>query len=306
MMSGPMLVPFEAPEGFDPSGEFLYLRFNPTGTRVAVATNDGRWVVIVDIRAGKQTHRFTGLSGLKNVVFLAEDQLLFQDGRGITIRNLTSGREQEWAGEELSGWGAWVNPRRTRIAVGRGGLHLYDLKTRKHIRGFAPLLRAHHTCVTFSPNDRFLALDAYCERESRHIQVWEIRREPLYRLFEVHSGDGDLGGMAFSPDNRLLAVSVEVGATIFDLEKGKQLGENNMGPSVTKSVRFSPSGRLVELVSFQGIMGRMNVKTGRFRQWLRAPEGHEVWACGVSRQGLAAGVTGAALLFWQLPEWKER
>jgi WD40 repeat protein len=301
-----MLVPFDAPEGFDPSAAFAYLRFNPTGTRVAVATEDGGWVVVLDVRSGKQTHRFTGLSGLQSVVFLAEDQLLFQDGRGITIRNLTSGREQEWAGEELAGWGAWVNPRRTRIAVGRGGLHLYDLRTRKHIRGFAPLLRGQHTCVKFSPNGRFLALDVYCERESRHIQVWKTRRTSPYCLFEVHTGDGNLGGMAFSPDNRLLAVSVEVGATVFDLEKGKQIADHHTGPSITQSVRFSPSGRTLEIVSFHGIMGRINVKSGRVRQWLGAPEGPEVWACGVSSQGLAVGVTGAAVLFWQLPPWKER
>src|SRR5262249_12666109 len=161
---------------------------------------------------GKQTHRFTDLAGLTNMDFLAEDQLLFHDGGGITVCDLASGHELEWAEEELAGWGCWLNPRRDRLVMGRAGLHPYRLQTRKHIRSFAPLLRGEVPCAAFSPDGRFLAIDAFTESESRYIEVWDVRREPLFRLFEVRCGDGDLGGMAFTPDNRLLAVSVGVGA----------------------------------------------------------------------------------------------
>jgi hypothetical protein len=118
------------------------------------------------------------------------------------------------------------------------------------------------------------------------------------------SGDSDRGAMAFSPDNRLLAVSVEEGALLFDVQKGKQVGGTG-GPVVADTIRCSPSGRGVEIAAYNGAIYRADAKTGQVRQYLPAPEGHEIEACAISKRGLAAGVVGAALLLWQLPEWEE-
>jgi hypothetical protein len=59
------------------------------------------------------------------------------------------------------------------------------------------------------------------------------------------------------------------------------------------------------VVSFDGEVYRSDVRTGELRQFLPAPDGHEVEACAVNDRGLAAGVAGAAVLLWQLPEWEE-
>jgi WD40 repeat protein len=299
-----MLLPFNPPEeSFSP-----YVRFSPRGRRVLVAPERGGWAVVLDVSSGKQTHRLAGAQGNVRAQFLAEDRLLLQTEGGLTSQDLATGRAV-WSEPELLGWGAWVNPRRGRVLVGRGmRLRLHDLKTRKRVRSFGPVVPGEVISGEFSPDGRLFALDLFHGREEytqrRYAQLWEVRCEFQYRLVEIEvRGNGDRGAMAFSPDNRLLAVSLEGGVLLFDVKKGKPVGET-AGPVVADSVRFSPGGRSLEIVSFDGEVYRTDAKTGRVRQHAPAPEGHEIEACAVNNQGLAAGVVGAALLFWQLPEWE--
>ncbi len=300
-----MLVPIECPPDFDPSG-YGFVRFSPGGRRVVVSDRGTDWAVVVDVQAARQVRRFTGLGRVRRAFFLTDNQLLVAGG-GVTVHDVPTGKLLTPPGVERLGGMTWPGPAPQRIATYLGGLHLYDLKKGKFGRRFAPLLPGNITCVRLSGDGRFLAADAYFESETRFVLVWDVRRKPLFRLFEVHSGDGDLAGMAFSPDNRLLAVSVESGATVFDLEKGEQIGDHDPGGlSVTQAVRFSPSGRSVELVDFRGRMARINPKTGRVRQRSDPPEGPEVGACAVSADGVAAGVTADGVLFWRLPTWYER
>jgi hypothetical protein len=305
-----MLVPFDGPDGFDPGGEKTFLGFSPAGTRVFVAPKDGQWVVVLDVCAGKQIQRFTNLSRFIGAFFLAEDQLVLCDGGNVKVHEPTAGREVTWEGEKPSGWGVWASAdRRWMAQETRAGLSVYDLEMRKHFRTFAPLLPGRHTCVCFSPDSRFLAVDSYClcrdEDTHRYIQVWEVQQKLLFRLIEVNSGDGDLRGMAFSPDNRLLALSEDWGADLFDLEKGERVGGHDPGPSITGSVRFSPGGHSLELISIQGQMARINLQSGQIQQSVPPPEGLEIWACAVNHKGLVAGVVGKSVAFWQLPEWIE-
>ena len=133
----------------------------------------------------------------------------------------------------------------------------------------------------------------------------KVRREQQYRLLKVEViGDGDRGVLAFSPDNQLLAVSVEGGAVLYDVRQGKEIGGTG-GPVVAHDMRFAPSGRTLQIASYDGQVYRCDVETGRVRQHVPAPAGHEVEACAVTDRGLAAGVAGAAVLFWQLPEWED-
>jgi WD40 repeat protein len=302
-----VLIPFEAPKGFDPATDFPYVRFSPTGRRVVVATEHGRWACVVDIPSQKQVHRLVQPGPIR-AHFLADDRLLFQHDAGLTAYDLARRREV-WSEPELCGWGAWVNPRCNRVVVGRYGVGFYDLKTRKRVRTFGPCIRGKVLSGEFSPDGRLFALDLFQQNEvsdQRYIQLWEVRREPLCRLLEVEKrGDGDQGVMAFSPDNRLLAVSVESGVLLFDVTKGKRLRDVNGGPVVAHGIRFSSSGRSLEIASYDGTVYRATVKTGRVRRRFPAPEGCEVGACAVNDRGLAAGVLSAAVLFWQLPEWEE-
>jgi hypothetical protein len=274
-----------------------------------VAPERGGWAAVLDVSSGKQMYRFAGARGSVRAQFLAEDRLLLQTEGGLASQDLATGHEV-WSEPELLGWGAWVNPRRSRVMVGRGErLSLYDLKTRKRVRSFGPVIPGELIGGEFSPDGRLFALDIFHGREDftqqRYAQLWEVRRESQYRLVEIElRGDGDRGAMAFSPDNRLLAVSVEEGALLFDVKKGKQVGDTG-GPVVADSIRFSPSGRSLEIAAYNGAVYRADAKTGQVRQYVPAPEGHEIEACAISNRGLATGVVGAALLFWQLPEWEE-
>jgi WD40 repeat protein len=297
-----MLIPFEAPERFSPT-----VRFSPGGRRVVVASEDGEWAVVIDVSSGEQLYRFVGGRSRVRPQFLAEDRLLLQTDGGLTAIDLAAGREA-WSAPELVGWGAWVNPRRNRVMLdGRGGLRLYDLKNRERVRSFSPVFPGELLGGVFSPDGSLFALDIFSEgdfTEHRYAQLWQVRREHQYRLMEVEViGNGDQGVMAFSPDNRLLAVSVEGGAVLFDVKRGNQVGGPG-GPVVAHAMRFSPGGRTLEIASYDGQVYRSDVETGRVRQHIPAPAGHAVEACAIADRGLAAGVAGAAVLFWQLPEWE--
>jgi WD40 repeat protein len=264
--------------------------------------------VVLDVRSGSQVRRFTGMRRLASAFFLTDNRLLLADDAGLGVHDLRTGQSVAWGEDEPMGRLAWPGPSPSKFLTYYGGLFLYDLRKRKFGRSFAPLLPGHLSCPTFSPGSRFLAADAYVRTEvsaRRFIQVWDTRRKPLFRLFEVNSREDDLGGMAFSPDNWFLAVSVESGATLFNLDKGEQVGKDLPGPFLTQSIRFSPSGHSLELVGYRGKMTRVNPKTGRVRQESSPPPGHEVADCAVSRGGVAAGLVGKAVLFWELPWWKE-
>jgi hypothetical protein len=303
-----MQVPFEAPEGFDPDGSAAIVRFSPNGRRVVVAPQRCHdWAVVVDAALGKQVDRFAGKRDSIRAEFLTNDQLLLQDGAGLAAYELGTKRKL-WSEPELCGWGAWVNPRRNRVMLGRGGLHLRDLKTRKRVRSFGPVLSGETLEGTFSPDGSLFALDVFQGREypskARYVQVWELKSETLYRLLDIELiGDGDRGVMAFSPDNRVLAVTVEGGALLFALKTGRQVGSTG-GPFIAQGIRFSSNGRSLELVGYEGAVYRVNARTGRVRQHFPPPDGHTVGAAAISDRGLVAGVVGASVLFWQLPEWE--
>ena len=287
-------LPFDAPKGFDPSG-YAYVRFSSSGERVVVATERGGWAVVLDVSSG-QIRRFECEPRALRAHFVSDDALLIQHSQALTLYDVASGKVL-WSDPELVGWGCWLNARRVMV-----GLSLYDLKTRKKIRSFGPLLPGCQDGC-FSPDGRFFALDVLIEgevRKDRFVQVWEMRRETLHRLFEVEIiSDGDHGVMAFSPDNSLLAVTGEGVATLFDVETGKKKGDLP-GPFAARGIRFTKSG--VEMVSFDGGVFRVNAKSRRVRQQFPAPEGHEFGAAAISEKGLVAGVEGAAVLLWQLPQ----
>jgi WD40 repeat protein len=294
-----MLIPFDAPERFTPK-----ISFSPGGRRVVVSSENAGWAAVLDLAAGKQIERYQGEGSNAHPQFLSDARLLLQTDKGLAAIDVATGREV-WSEPELVGWGVWVSSRRNRVVVGP---RLYDLKTRKHLRSFGPVVLGRSLGAAFSPDGGLFALDMFSEgdfHKQRLVQLWEVRREPLYRLLEVEvRGDGDQGVMAFSPDGRLLAVSLEGEATLFDVKKGKRVGGVG-GPVVATDMRFSPSGRNLMVVSYDGEVYRSAVKSGRLREHLPAPDGPELEACAVNDRGLAAGVAGAAVLLWQLPEWED-
>jgi WD40 repeat protein len=301
-----MLVPLDCPDKFDPEDDIVLRRFSPGGTRLIVATRDDDWAVVLDARAGRQIARFTDLKSLIGALFLSEDRLLLfeVDGKGSSVVDL-AGREVKWEGEKIPGFNAWTGPNPNLIISGCGSLYLYDLAEQKCILRFVSGCDGGATCAACSPDGRYLAADSYSDRNFRFLNVWDLRSGTLLRVNEIHPMGQNGAVLAISPDNRLLAMSVGRGVRLYGLEDAEPIAHHDPGPGITASLRFSPSGRSLELVSFQGEMARIDPESGRVLKHVPGPQGHELFACAVSAQGLAAGVAAKAVVFWRLPDWEE-
>jgi len=301
-----MLIPFDCPADFDPERGILWMRFSPGGTRLLVAREGGSWAVVLDVSAGKQVHHFTGLNWLAGMLFLSEERLLLFDETGCTLHDLANGRQELWGGENLPARNGWGSSDPDRIALTGAYLLIYNVADQQRLYVLHTPVRGNFTIVCFSPDGRYAANDRFVERESRAVEIWDLRTGRLYRLLAIERvGDGDAGGLAISPDNRLLALSVDSGAEVYGMKDGREIASHDPGPSITRNLRFSPSGRSLEMVSFRGEMARVHPKKGHVLQRSQPPAGHKVSACAVNAHSLAAGVVGKAVLVWQLPEWEE-
>jgi WD40 repeat protein len=290
----------------DPDNDHFLMRFSPGGTRLAVATEEDDWVVVLDVPSGSLVHRFTGQRRLSGLLFLSEDRILLFGGKGPSLHDLaTHGQKVRWKGEALHGSNGWTGPQPGLIVLGGRGLSLYDLANGQYLRRFPTVLDGDVTCAAFSLDGRHVAADSFRDLDFRLIQVWDVHRGRLFRLFPVALGQGEAAGVAFSPDGRLLAVSVGSGVSLYGWEDLDPVVYHNLGISITRGLRFSPSGRSLELVSFDGEMTRVDPDSGRVLRRVPPPEGYEVYACAVSEQGLAAGVAGSSVLLCPLPEWAE-
>jgi WD40 repeat protein len=213
---------------------------------------------------------------------------------------------------ELPARTAWLSHDRRLLALAGGCLRVFDLRTRRCVRVLAWVHGGNITVGAFSPDGRYVAADSYADSHSdaagRFVQVWDLHSKWRYHhyVFEPRwRGQGDAGGIAFTPDNRLLAFSADSGVELLSMEEGESVAQYDPGPSITTSLRVSPSGRSLEVMSFDGQLARVAAGSGRVLQRLAAPEGSEVRACTVGPRNVAAGVAGKSVLLWSLPAWEE-
>jgi hypothetical protein len=66
----------------DAGNDHIVMRFSPGGTRLAVATEEDNWVVVLDVRSGSPVHRFAGLGQIYGMTFVRA---------GERIRSATEG-----------------------------------------------------------------------------------------------------------------------------------------------------------------------------------------------------------------------
>ena len=130
--------------------------------------------------------------------------------------------------------------------------------------------------IAFSPNGRMLASgDTACTitlfgvptstAKSGKFDVKEIK------ILQGHGGD--VFGLSFSPDNKLLASgSHDNTVKIWDVKSGECLHTLTGHNHLTFSVAFSPDGKMVASGSFDKTIKLWNVETG---EEIRTLQGHE-------------------------------
>jgi WD40 repeat protein len=182
-----------------------------------------------------------------------------------------------------------------------GKARLWDVTSGQQLRGLPHA--GSVGALTFSSDGRRLAVAA-----PKAVKVWdtttwqEIPPSPL-------ATQGDLVGVAFSPDGRLLAAGGYGGhpATVWDAATGKLLRELPNRWMVW-SVAFSPDGKRIASANADGTVRVWDVTTGQ--EVVRPPLRHAGPARGVAfspdGQRLASGGLDQTVKVWDTTTWRPR
>lgn len=149
-----------------------------------------------------------------------------------------------------------MRPDQTSIAIGTGSqIHIYDLATFKLIRSLASTLDTpmNVTSVAWSPDGKKLAagVSFYLADDMPHayLLVWDTSTwEVIVKsTFSDNVGNEPIPALAWSPDNRSLAVSVPMNSVVVvDAQTGKPISTQQEFAMIVYGIAWSPDGtRLV-------------------------------------------------------------
>jgi WD40 repeat protein len=109
--------------------------------------------------------------------------------------------------------------------------------------------------LAYSPDGRTLAIETYV---SKRVQLFDIRSRQILHTFDIGFW---IGGMAFSPDNQLLAIADADGKVeMWSVQDGVLLYTLRRSPSSLGGVAFSPDGRSLAVVSNENLVLLWSVK----------------------------------------------
>jgi WD40 repeat protein len=246
-------------------GRVFSVAFSPDGKMLAAGSWDGT-VRLWEAATGKELHRFHDQkTSVRAVAFSPDGKTLAFSGEGsaIVLRNTATGKEHR----RLTGHSGPI----TFVAFSPDGkllaskawdqtLRLWDVAGGHEVRRLsskdAPKQVNEPDCpMAFAPDGKTvisgtLTEDAFRSQAQRTFRVWNVATGAEVRSFRDDSPS--LGTVAFSPDNRLLAVAnrstrgLPSRIRLWDVDSGKALQPieptQELDPE-SSSLAFSPDGK---------------------------------------------------------------
>jgi WD40 repeat protein/serine/threonine protein kinase len=221
----------------------------PDGPGWLIAAGDsGGGLTVWDVNA-KTPRSFCYAADLEvtAVVFSPDGQTVVSGGRALRFWDLASGRATLRLETSDFIYGLAFSPDGHRLAVGALGFFTAPQVRVWHIerhRGVQELrgLASGPTKLAFSPDGRLVAALAH----NWQIAVWDRSTGTLRHVFEAHKGlFADNASLAFGPDGHRLAFSTSGGATLWDLDTGRELKSWALPEALVDTLAFHPSGKLL-------------------------------------------------------------
>ena len=272
---------------------------SPTSDRAVFAQKDGA-LDLLDLRTGVATPLPGRASGSINALSFSRDGRTIASGNDdgtVSIWSVRSGLRETLTGHSAAVVAAVFSPdgRTLYTASNDGSVILWDVGGARRLgQPFRYASRAHaSTGSAVSPNGSLFAVSPGPDR----VMLWRTSpRAPLEPTLRGPAGDID--GMAFSPDGRLLAAAGERHVVVWDTTTRKTVRILAAGHFGASSVKFSPDGLTLAVGLFDNVDALYDLRTGR--QTARLDEDGFIASVDLSPDGrllAAVGEVGTATIW---------
>jgi WD40 repeat protein len=244
-------------------GGLTALSVDPTGSVVAVGTEDGH-VVVLDAESGEVVRRVQHRAAVVDVAVAPDgSRLAALDGHGLLTLAATRGEE-----DVRSAGFRWSTPSGatqasvgfssdgSSLAVAGYGCTVFELPAGTRLTTLLPDTAV--SAVAFDPTGAKLAVVDW----HRTTRVFDVRSG-----IELVANEAELmyvhgTAIAVSPDGRSVAVGYDSGHVhVYDAERGREQARVDLGGAGAKSIEFSPDGTSVYVLA-GGRIHRMSREHG--------------------------------------------
>jgi RNA polymerase sigma factor (sigma-70 family) len=223
------------------------LAWSADGKTLASGADDNT-VRLWDVAGGKETRRFEGEGSIVATAFVAGGATVVSAGVDQTVRlwDRAAGKEQRRLGAysaRLRSLAVSPDGRTLAIAVGDfnkpGELVLWDLAAGRQVCRLPQALEL--ACLAFSPDGKTLAAGSVSGDAVGELRLWEVSSRRELHCFRGHRGN--VLGVAFSPDGRLLAsAGFDKTLRVWEVDTAKEVRRLD-APSLLHKVAFTPNGK---------------------------------------------------------------
>lgn len=294
------------------TGRINTLKFSPNKAILASSSAD-KTIILWDVGKKRRQSILTGhRAGVRELTFSPDGNILASGSMDGTIRfwDANTGREMSIFATGHTGWIGDVafSADNTTIATATstGSVQIWNVETGQQQPSPAVAHYDTTTALAFSQDATLFAsngADATVRSRSGNTRNSETRLWALLAGEELHAFPQSSDALAFSPDNRILAISNPDETRLWNINTGSEMFRLNAKQFFTDVVvTFSDDGTILATGGIKGVTHFWDVNTGQEIFTLKAPNCDHTKAIAISSDNtmLAVVYVNNQIYLWNL------